>query len=115
MLGERVANIGHRSVAVLRVALQDDCSAAGSVALVRNLFKGSPFNFTGSSLNGPLDVFGRDRILFGLLDRDAKSRIAGRVSTTRSCGDNDLSTDLRKDLSSDSVLLTFTDANVLPL
>ena len=97
-LGEHVAQLADRPVAVVGERLDDDRGAAGAVPLVGHLFVGHALFFAGAAPDGPLDVVGGHVVRLGLGDDRAQPRVHVGVAAAVSGGNGQFLDDAGEDL-----------------
>src|SRR5699024_8247676 len=79
-----------------------------------DLLIGRALDLTGTPGNRALDVLSGNGLRPRLFNCDAQTRVHARVAPAHLCRNDDLAAQLRKDPTADGILLSFTDADVLP-
>ena len=90
MTGEAQANVGSRTVTVIRQTLHEEGDTVGAVTLIHDgLVVRATGLGTGAALDGAVDVVGGDGVLLRLLDGVVQGRVASGVAAARaSCNLN---------------------------
>ena len=90
MTGEAQANVGSRTVTVIRQTLHEEGDTVGAVTLIHDGLVVSATGLgTGAALDGAVDVVGGDGVLLRLLDGVVQGRVASGVAAARaSCNLN---------------------------
>jgi hypothetical protein len=91
---EGVTHFGHGSIRVVGRGLDQDCGAAGPIALVRELLVLGALEFAGALLDGALDVLLRHVDRARAVHGQAQARVAVRVATAGAGRHGDFADDL---------------------